>query len=151
MLRKLASDWQLSGITRLQSGGVLSVTTGVDTALTGQTLQRANQVLADPYAANKSVSLWINPAAFAQPATGTYSSLGRNTLRGPGLIRIDVGITRTFKVREEQSIQFRAEAFNLPNLVNLGDPVTARNNQNFGRILTAGDPRIMQVALKYVF
>ena len=65
-----------------------------------------------------------------------------------------MGVTRNFQVRERQSVQFRAEAFNLPNRVNL-DPAStglnAINNANFGRFLAAYDPRIMQFALKYVF
>ena len=61
------------------------------------------------------------------------------------------GITRSFKIRETKSLQFRFEAFNLPNHVNPGLPTAAFNNPNFGRILSADDPRIMQAALKFVF
>ena len=62
-----------------------------------------------------------------------------------------MGLTRSFKVRESQSLEFRAEAFNLLNHVNPGNPGTTLSNQDFGRILTADNPRIMQIALKYVF
>jgi len=62
-----------------------------------------------------------------------------------------MGLTRTFPVRENQSIEFRAEAFNLPNHLNPGNPGTILTNANFGRITTAADPRIVQLALKYVF
>ena len=147
----LFSDWQVSGILRVQSGSYLTVTTGVDNALTGQPNQRPNQILADPFASEKTIDHWLNPAAFRAPATGTYGNLGAGNILGPGNIRLDMGLTRTFNVREGQTLQFRAEAFNLPNHVNPGAPVTALNNPNFGRSLTAGDPRIMQLALKYVF
>ena len=50
-----------------------------------------------------------------------------------------------------QTMQFRWETFNVPNRLNANAPVVALNNANFGRILTAQDPRIMQFALKYVF
>jgi hypothetical protein len=65
-----------------------------------------------------------------------------------------------FVIREKQALQFRAEAFNLPNHLNPGIPVFTTNSGSFGRIqtdisgtsgLTAGDPRIIQLALKYVF
>ena len=102
-------------------------------------------------APNKSADLWLNPAAFAQPATGTFGNVGVNTVVGPGSVKIDMGLTRTFQVRENQSLEFRAEAFNLPNLVNLGDPGTNIRSSAFGRIRSAADPRIMQLALKYVF
>jgi hypothetical protein len=67
-----------------------------------------------------------------------------------------MGLTRMFRIRENQTIQFRWEAFNLPNHMNPGNPVTAMNNVNFGKILATatgplGDPRILQAALKYVF
>ena len=77
--------------------------------------------------------------------------MGPRNILGPGGIRIDIGLTRTFRIRESQSVEFRAEAFNLPNHLNPGNPNTALNNANFGRILSASDPRIMQLALKYVF
>ena len=150
-LRRLAGNWQFSGIVRAQSGAYLSVLTGVDIALTAQQDQRGNQVLANPYPDSQSIDRWINPAAFAQPATGTYGNLGRNTILGPGSIRIDMGLTRSFRVRENQTLQFRAEAFNLLNHVNPDNPNTTVNNRNFGRILSAADPRIVQLALKYVF
>ena len=69
----------------------------------------------------------------------------------PGSIRIDMGLTRTFQIREGQSVEFRAEAFNLPNHVNPGNPSTTLTNTDFGTIRSAADPRIMQLALKYLF
>lgn len=127
------------------------MTTGIDNALSGLPNQRPNQVLADPYAPNKNIDRWINPAAFQAPAAGTYGNLGAGNVRGPGIIRIDMGLTRTFRMSENQTLQFRAEAFNLPNHVNPDNPITALNNVNFGRIRSAADPRIVQLALKYVF
>jgi hypothetical protein len=62
-----------------------------------------------------------------------------------------MGLTRAFPVRENQSLEFRAEAFNLPNLVNLGPPQLTLTSGTFGQILSATDPRIIQLALKYVF
>jgi hypothetical protein len=151
-LRILGSGWQVSGIIRVLSGPYLTVVAGLDNALTGtNTDQRPDQVLPSPYAANKGIDQWLNPAAFAQPAIGTYGTMGRANVVGPGSIRIDMGLTRKFQVREGQTLEFRAEAFNLPNHVNPGIPVTTLTDQLFGRILSANDPRVMQMALKYVF
>jgi len=150
-LRALGSGWQISGIARLQTGNYLTVVSGFDTALTNATgSNRANQVLADPYAPNKGVDQWLNPAAFARPANGEWGNSSKNIL-GPGRITIDMGLTRKFQMNESHWFEFRAEAFNLPNHVNPGNPITALNNQNFGKIQTAGDPRILQLALKYLF
>jgi hypothetical protein len=119
--------------------------------LTGSGGQRANQVLADPFVANKSREQYLNQSAFVIPDLGTYGTMGYNSLRGPHRTTIDMGIVRTFNIREGQTIQFRMEAFNVPNITNLNNPVSGRNSVNFGRIQGSGDPRIMQAALKYVF
>jgi len=76
---------------------------------------------------------------------------GNVNTQGPGQIDINMAITRKFQIRESQLVEFRGEAFNLPNHLNPNNPVAAVNNPNFGRILTARDPRIIQLALKYVF
>ena len=150
-MRILVSGWQVSGIGRIQSGSYFTVTSGFNTALTsGKNVDRANQVLADPYLPNKGINGWLNPAAFARPANGEYGNASLN-IRGPGVITINIGLTRKFQVREKQSVEFRAEAFNMPNHMNPNNPIAALNNRNFGKILTARDPRIMQFALKYVF
>jgi hypothetical protein len=61
-------------------------------------------------------------------------------------------LTRAFRIRENQSVEFRGEAFNAPNHVNPGNPITVFNNAQFGQIQANGDaPRIIQFALKYMF
>ena len=77
--------------------------------------------------------------------------MGRANVTGPGTIGINAALTRKFRILESQSLEFRAEAFNLPNHVNLGNPDVTLTDQVFGRILSAGDPRTMQMALRYVF
>ena len=149
-MRVLASDWQISGIVKLTTGNWLTPGSGTNTALrSGRGLNRANQVLADPYAANKSLDQWLNPLAYARPATGEWGSAPQ--IQAPGSIRIDMGLSRTFQITEGQSIQFRAEAFNIPNHLNPEDPDTTITSAFFGKVRSAGDPRIMQLALKFVF
>jgi hypothetical protein len=58
---------------------------------------------------------------------------------------------RNFRVTERTSIQFRAESFNVMNHPNLGLPVNDLVSSNFGRILEAGPPRLMQFGLKFLF
>jgi hypothetical protein len=163
ILRKLGGDWQFSPILKVRSGYYFTVTTGTDTALNGQasTNQRPNLVSGvSPYAQEKNADHWLNPAAFINPAQGTLGSLGRNALQGPGMFQLDMAISRTFPLGEKRSIQLRGEAFNLPNHVILSNPVATLNSGAFGKIqsdisgtsgLSAGDQRIMQFALKYVF
>ena len=82
---------------------------------------------------------------------GTYGNLGINQFEGPGILQFDLGVSRLFPVRERQRIEFRAEAFNALNRLNASNPTATLNSANFGKILSAADPRIMQVALKFVF
>jgi len=67
---------------------------------------RANQVLPNGYAEKKSVSQWFNRAAFAQPADGQFGNMRINNLVGPGSIRIDMGLTRSFRLRETLKYAF---------------------------------------------
>jgi hypothetical protein len=156
----LVTGWQLSGIVRLLSGPYLSLLSGLDNAFSGTGDERPNQILASPYALNKTHNVWLNPAAFSQVvAPGTYGNMGARNILGPGSIQIDTSFTRTFRVREKQSVMFRAEMINMPNHVNPCPPTGTNTvcpdvtltDSTFGRILSVGDPRIMQMALKYVF
>jgi hypothetical protein len=146
----IISDWQVAPIVRWQSGNRATVTAGPDVALTGIGGQRAVQVSgADPYG-DGTASFYLNPASFTQPAPGTLSTLLPNTIVNPSLFQNDLAISRTFKIATN-ALQFRWEIFNVVNRVNLNAPTTALNNANFGKILSAGSPRIMQAALKFTF
>jgi hypothetical protein len=71
---------------------------------------------------------------------------------GPASAATNISVVKTVPISERLgSVQFRSEFFNLFNSVNFGQPVLLLNNRNFGRIQTAGDPRIMQFALRYAF
>ena len=147
----MAGGWQLSSILRYITGQYVTLDAGDDYARTDTDDQRPNQILASPYAASKSAAQWLNPAAFAAPALGAYGNMGAGNILGPGSFRLDMGLTRKFQIRENQTLEFRAEVFNLPNHVNLGNPEIDFSSANFGRILSASDPRIMQMAMKFVF
>jgi hypothetical protein len=113
------------------------------------------------YAANPTVSQLLNPAAFAIPALGTYGNLPDSDIRGPHIIQLNMAFSRIFPVRERMSFQIRAEAFNLPNLLNSAVPSGALNSPLFGKVTTdisgnngltnSGDPRIIQLVGKFVF
>jgi hypothetical protein len=149
-LSAVLSNWQISPILRWQTGNRSSVTTGVDNALTGMGGQRAVQILDDPYG-DGTPGNYLNRAAFTSPAAGTYSTLAPFTIVNPGVFQNDVAISRTFRLGAGTGLQFRWEIFNVINHVNFGAPITALNSATFGTIQTAGDPRIMQFALKLDF
>jgi hypothetical protein len=151
VMRAVFGDWQLSPIVRWQSGNRTSITTGVDNALTGLGGQRGVQILDDPYVNGSEPTAYLNRAAFTSPATGTYSTLAPFTIVNPSNLQNDFALTRTFKISGAQNVQFRWEVFNLINHVNFNAPISALNSASFGQIQTAGDPRIMQFALKFTF
>ena len=106
----------------------------------GQTqTQRANYLGGDPYVANPSANLWLNPAAFGIPAVGTYGNSGRNRFRGPGLWQADLGIAKQFRLTERIALDFRTEMFNLFNRAQFGNPVNNISTPTIGRILTTAN------------
>ncbi len=152
VLGALTGGWQISSIVSARSGGFLTVTTGVDSALTGQNAQRANQVLDDPFVANPTYDAWLNPAAFAVPAAGSYGTMPLDAFEGPGRWNIDANVSRNFRVTGSKQLQLRIEAFNLLNHANPANPVTNLSNANFGKVISLSQaPRVIQVATKLSF
>ena len=157
-MRAALSDWRLVGGFRATTGPWLTVTTGVDIALTGQvTTQRANQVLDDPYA-DRSINpinggmRFLNPAAFAQPAPGTLGNSHRNGIRGMGTRNLDMSLTRVVRLTNAQAVEVRVDAFNAFNWLRWNQPATVLNNTaTFGQITSADSPRVMQFSVKYRF
>jgi hypothetical protein len=170
--RWLGSGWQVAPIMEIKSAQLYSIAAGPDRALTTAPDQTPN--LMNPlavYPANQSINLWVNPAAFAQAPLGTYGNLGWNNIKGPDVFQLNLALSRTFTLHEKKTLQVRAEAFNLPNRLNPAVPgasptgatqgnVNTLNSTNFGQItsdisgnngLTAGDYRIVQLAMKFVF
>ena len=151
----LIGGWNLTGILSIQSGIPFTVSSGVDNARTGAGGQRPDQLkdwhLPDDRSRGEKVLQWFDTSAFALNALGTYGAVGRNSLRGPGSTTLNLGLHKDFPIRESFKFQFRFEAFNALNNVNLGLPNSNRSNGAFGRITTAGDPRILQFALRVGF
>jgi hypothetical protein len=151
LVAAIATGWQWSTILRAETGNYSTITTGADNALNGIGGQRATQLLPNVFNENPTVDHYLSRAAFGTPAPGTLSTMRPLNVVNPGVFQLDMALSRTFKVREAQSIQVRGETFNLPNHLNPGPPITGLSSTNFGQITTAADPRIMQFALKYVF
>jgi carboxypeptidase family protein len=149
-LRMIATGWRVSGIYRKSSGSFLTITSGVDRALTGVSGQRAQQLLLNPYG-DKSLTNYLNPSAFGLPALGALGNMGPRNIAGPGTWQFDLALSRSFQIRENQRLEARAEAYNVTNSLRPDNPATGLNSNLFGTITSSKDPRIMQFALKYVF
>ena len=176
MLNLVGSGWRLSGIYRRYTAGssnaanlavgIRTITLGppgaaqitgglaVDQCLCDLNNQRPNLLLPNAIYLDKSArpgTQWLNPAAFGLPVVGTLGNLGRNSIQLPTNWQFDMAVSRAFRVREMQTVEFRAEAYNVLNSFRPGLINTTFTSAQFGRILTALDPRILQFALKYVF
>jgi hypothetical protein len=127
-------------------------------------IQRPVQVLQNPLCANPgpAPSCWINPAAFASPALGSLSPVGRNNIPGPRFWQFDTAFSREFRIRERGAVELRAEAFNVTNSMRPGISLPSLQagasglgltfgTAQFGQITSSQDPRILQLALKFMF
>jgi Carboxypeptidase regulatory-like domain len=155
LLRNAVNGWMISGIVTLRSGAPFTVTSGKDNNLDGNNNDRANLV-GDPYLdPNRSrdavTAEWFNIGAFVANPAGTDGTAGRDILDGPGIHTVDLGIFRTFKIRERMSLEFRAESTNALNLVSLSNPTSALNSNLFGTIRSANDMRQVQLGLRLAF
>jgi hypothetical protein len=114
-------------------------------------VQRPNLV-GDPTlpAGQRSAAQWFNTSAFAIAPAFTVGSASRNPVRGPSYRDVDFALIRKVPIHKT-AIEVRAEVFNLLNTVNLGAPNAVAGAANFGTITTALDPRVVQLAVKYLF
>ncbi|HXB72271.1 MAG TPA: hypothetical protein VNY05_28795 [Candidatus Acidoferrales bacterium] len=147
--------WEISSLTSILSGAPFNITSGVDSSLTGVGNDRPDLV-GNPVRSHSSeddmIQQFFTTSAFVQNQPGHYGDVGRNAVIGPAQSTTDLALVKAFSIGERfGKIQFRAEFYNSFNQVNFSAPTAALNNRNFGRILSAGSPRILQFALRYTF
>jgi hypothetical protein len=143
----------VSGILTLQSGVPIAVTqTTNNNAFAGFGTQRPNLV-GDPELSTdeRSVSRWFNTGAFATAPQFTIGSSSRNPVRGPSSRNLDLAVARRFTLPASTAVELRAEVFNLTNTPPLGAPNGTFGSAAFGTITSAGDPRVVQLAVKFIF
>ena len=154
LLDAVIGGWEISGITAITSGAPFTILTGRDNARTG-TNNRADVVgnpeLSGDRGRAEKIAQYFNTAAFAPNAIGTFGNVGRNTMIGPMSSTTSLGLFKNFRLLERASLQLRGELFNVFNQVNLGNPVNSVTATTFGRISSAGEPRIVQFGLKLNF
>ena len=159
IVRGILNGWSISPIIKIRSGLPFTVTNGnVDANLDGVTTDRA-QLIGDPHIDNPTAAQWFNTAAFVQnkvvTGVATDGNSPRNLLDGPGFKVVDLAISRDFNLSERFKLRFRAEATNVFNMVNLGQPGAAvpsgATSTTFGVITSANSMRKMQFGLRLTF
>lgn len=153
-IRKAINGWSISPILRVHSGTPFSISNGADANLDGTNNDRA-QLIGDPRISNPSAAEWFNTAAFAKnnPVTGqpVDGNSPRNFLSGPGYKSVDLAIFRNFAIKERMKLEFRAEASNALNIVNLNSPNATVGTTNFGTITSANSMRQLQLGLRLTY
>jgi outer membrane receptor protein involved in Fe transport len=130
---EIAGGWRVSSIFQWHGGVPFtpviqsSVATGVDPGLasflsSGGGANLFPEQVGDPHVSNPSIHQWFNPAAYANPAPGTFGNTARNSLIGPGFADVDFSIGKEFPLSERMRIDIRADAFNAFNHINYANP-----------------------------
>lgn len=173
--RKITYGWELLSISSMSSGSPFTVYSGIQQTGYGSNgvdrpdqiakphLSTARKVREDYFGegANNAVdffSIPIHVAGGSGPNQGRFGTLGRNTFRGPAFYDYDFALIKDTPFGQRRSgaeridMQFRAEFFNLFNIVNMGAPSNILNGSGFGEISrTAGNSRQIQLSLKMIY
>jgi outer membrane receptor protein involved in Fe transport len=123
---QVIGGWTVSSLFQWHTGTPFtpviqgSVRGNIDPGLTAGTLF-PNQV-GDPHVSNPTINQWFNPAAYANPAPGTFGNVKRNSLVGPRFSNVNFSIAKTFPIHEAMGLEIRANAYNAFNHINFSNP-----------------------------
>jgi hypothetical protein len=92
----------------------------LDPGLTAGTLYP--DLVGDPHVSGPSKNEWFNPAAFVDPAPGTFGDVHRNSLVGPRFTNVNLSLAKEFPIRESMGLEIRADAYNAFNHINYSNP-----------------------------
>ncbi|MGA2261665.1 MAG: carboxypeptidase regulatory-like domain-containing protein, partial [Acidobacteriota bacterium] len=148
---RVLGNWQLSPMVSIRSGLPMLVTDGTDISQTGIGDDRPNLGSSNIYLSDPNPVKYLDRNAFATQTAGTFGNFGRDVARAPGAINFDLAFSRTFHLSERWQWQWRFEAFNVINHTNFNAPALSLSSSTFGVITAAGDPRILQFAMKLNF
>ena len=160
---KILGNWQLNGIFTAMSGTPFTVFDSNDVSLQGQAPEISGfssnrpNVIGDPNSGPRTAAEWFNKSAFQQlqpDPLGRFEVFGdehRNALVGPRYVNWDFSAAKNIQLTESKQLQFRGELFNVLNHTNFRLPVSDISSPTFGQIQSDVSPRVIQVALKFLF
>ncbi len=156
--------WSVSGITRFTTGLPVTLYNNQDTSLLGSIPNGINNDGVDtPDFARGNLEVNTNPrngkpafntALFSLPELGQLGTAARRFFYGPGMCNFDLTLEKRVPLTESKSLQFRAEAFNAFNHAQFYGPAAVDGNissPDFGRVVSADSPRLVQLAAKFSF
>jgi hypothetical protein len=142
------SGWELSGITRFQTGQYLTVrgSTSIGT-------RRADYVggKVEMFGPIRTNTKWFNTDAFRTAPDERRGNSGVGLVTGPGRRLWDLSARKRFKITEGKSVLFQADFFNAFNTTNFNNPNTTVTDQAFGSISSSAPGRNIQLGLKLNF
>jgi hypothetical protein len=171
-LDAVVGGWSISGITIYRTGSPFSVSFNVPSNIVGWQGGRADAVSGASIYAGQSGShdvvngvQWFNTAAFQAPQPWAWGNSSRNSVYGPGFWNWDLGLQKLFRITEHHSLELRGDFLNAFNHFNLANLTTGTATTTIadtrdgglptptaGKILTGtGNPRVIQLGLKYMF
>jgi outer membrane receptor protein involved in Fe transport len=160
---KILGNWQLNGIFTAMSGTPFTVFDSNDVSLQGQAPEISGfssnrpNVIGNPNSGPRTVAEWFNVSAFQklQPDPlgrfEVFGDEGRNAVEGPGYVDWDFSAFKNIPLTESKELQLRGELFNFLNHTNFRLPVSDIESPTFGQIQSDVGPRVIQVALKFLF
>jgi hypothetical protein len=153
LAKHIFGGWQVTGIFTSASGNPLNITQS-----SNRPSSRPDYAGGAVYADGTDRFQWLNPQAFtavpipaASGGTIRPGNVGKNWLRAPARWNLDVALSKNFRFRDRIGLQIRADAFNSTNYTALGAPISDVRNASFGRILTVGEARRMQLNARLTF
>jgi hypothetical protein len=152
---KLVGGWQVAGSVWARSGEPLNVLVGEDRDYDANGEDRPNITGPVQYRsgdADTRAAGWLADTSIFVPSTiGTFGNLSRNALRGPSAWSADLSLLKNFRFWEGKTFQFRAEAYNVFNHPNLGNPNMNMRNSDFNKIINRNGNRTMQIGMRFLF
>jgi hypothetical protein len=157
---RLTNGWVLAGITRFSSGLPVTLRENDDNSLLGTFCTGPNCNTVDTPNFNggsltfhdpRSGLPYFDPSAFSDEALGQLGTAAKRMFHGPGINNFDLALLKDTHITESKILQFRFEFFNVFNHAQFQNPTGSILNGTFGYVTNANDPRIGQVALKFLF
>jgi hypothetical protein len=166
---RLTNGWVLTGITRFTTGLPVSLLENDDRSLLGTNFTGPNgngidlpnftpgklkitdpRRCPDPNVVGRQP--YFNTSLFAVESLGQLGNAKRRFFHGPGINNWDLALLKDWRLREAQRLEFRFEFFNVFNHAQFNNPSgDILNTAVFGKVISARDPRIGQVAIKFLF
>lgn len=155
--KAILGGWQINGIFSSVQGYPYQLTASGSSLNMPNNTQTPDQVKPDvAKLGNVGDATFFDTSAFAPITTARFGTVGRNTMRGPGAVNMDLSLFRNFKLTEKLRSEFRVEGFNISNTPHFANPNGSYTSSNFGKITGLssrgyGDPRLFRFGIRFTF